>query len=70
MPACPSPAAPQSTTLKTWAGKEENWDAAQQILVALAKANSGGLAAAIWARSTAALAVLTAWLPAMPALAL
>eukprot|EP00775_Hariotina_reticulata_P003924 gene3924-4178_t len=30
----------QATTLKTWAGKEENWDAAQNILVALAKANS------------------------------
>lgn len=30
----------QSTTLKTWAGKEENWDAAQNILLALAKANS------------------------------
>ncbi|PRW59176.1 fructose-1,6-bisphosphate aldolase [Chlorella sorokiniana] len=30
----------QASTLKTWAGKEENWDAAQQILVALAKANS------------------------------
>lgn len=26
---------------QTWAGKEENWDAAQQILVKLAKANSG-----------------------------
>lgn len=25
---------------QTWAGKEENWDAAQAILVALAKANS------------------------------
>ena len=31
----------QSTTLKTWAGKEENWAAAQEILVKLAKANSG-----------------------------
>eukprot|EP00878_Enallax_costatus_P000798 GHUV01000922.1.p1 GENE.GHUV01000922.1~~GHUV01000922.1.p1 ORF type:complete len:403 (+),score=124.33 GHUV01000922.1:45-1253(+) len=30
----------QATTLKTWAGKEENWDAAQKILAALAKANS------------------------------
>ncbi|KAI7840511.1 hypothetical protein COHA_005810 [Chlorella ohadii] len=30
----------QASTLKTWAGKEENWDAAQKILVALAKANS------------------------------
>jgi fructose-bisphosphate aldolase class I len=30
----------QSTTLKTWAGKKENWDAAQGILLALAKANS------------------------------
>lgn len=30
----------QSTTLKTWAGKEENWKAAQDILVKLAKANS------------------------------
>jgi fructose-bisphosphate aldolase class I len=30
----------QSTTLKTWAGKKENWAAAQAILVALAKANS------------------------------
>lgn len=30
----------QSTTLKTWAGKPENWDKAQAILVALAKANS------------------------------
>lgn len=30
----------QSTTLKTWAGKEENWGAAQEVLVKLAKANS------------------------------
>jgi len=30
----------QSTTLKTWAGKPENWDKAQDILVKLAKANS------------------------------
>lgn len=30
----------QSTTLKTWAGRQEQWDAAQQILVKLAKANS------------------------------
>ncbi len=30
----------QSATLKTWAGKKENWDAAQEILVKLAKANS------------------------------
>jgi fructose-bisphosphate aldolase class I len=30
----------QSSTLKTWSGKQENWDAAQKILVALAKANS------------------------------
>lgn len=30
----------QATTLKTWAGKPENWDKAQSILVALAKANS------------------------------
>ncbi|PNH08266.1 Bis(5'-adenosyl)-triphosphatase [Tetrabaena socialis] len=30
----------QSSTLKTWAGKEANWDAAQAILVKLAKANS------------------------------
>eukprot|EP01025_Chloroclados_australasicus_P042704 TRINITY_DN45413_c0_g1_i1.p2 TRINITY_DN45413_c0_g1~~TRINITY_DN45413_c0_g1_i1.p2 ORF type:complete len:164 (+),score=13.75 TRINITY_DN45413_c0_g1_i1:75-494(+) len=30
----------QSTTLKTWAGKDENVDAAQEILVKLAKANS------------------------------
>ncbi|KAL4434288.1 hypothetical protein ABPG75_000729 [Micractinium tetrahymenae] len=30
----------QSSTLKTWAGREENWDKAQQILLALAKANS------------------------------
>ncbi|KAG0579524.1 hypothetical protein KC19_4G104600 [Ceratodon purpureus] len=30
----------QSSTLKTWSGKEENWDAAQERLVALAKANS------------------------------
>jgi fructose-bisphosphate aldolase class I len=30
----------QATTLKTWAGKQDNWDAAQKILVALAKANS------------------------------
>ncbi|BBN00803.1 fructose-bisphosphate aldolase, class I [Marchantia polymorpha subsp. ruderalis] len=30
----------QSSTLKIWSGKEENWDAAQQRLVALAKANS------------------------------
>jgi len=30
----------QSTTLKTWAGKDENWKAAQDILVKLAKANS------------------------------
>jgi fructose-bisphosphate aldolase class I len=40
----------QSTTLNTWAGKEENWDAAQQILVALAKANSGGWALSVWVR--------------------
>lgn len=26
--------------LQTWAGKQENWDAAQKILLALAKANS------------------------------
>ena len=32
----------QSTTLKTWAGSEDKWDAAQAILLALAKANSGG----------------------------
>lgn len=25
---------------QTWAGKEENWEAAQKILAALAKANS------------------------------
>lgn len=31
----------QSSTLKTWAGSEENWDKAQEILLALAKANSG-----------------------------
>lgn len=30
----------QSSTLKMWAGKEENWDDAQTRLVALAKANS------------------------------
>ncbi|GAB4816635.1 hypothetical protein N2152v2_003681 [Parachlorella kessleri] len=30
----------QTTTLKTWAGKPENWAAAQDILVKLAKANS------------------------------
>ncbi|GIL50637.1 hypothetical protein Vafri_6767, partial [Volvox africanus] len=30
----------QATTLKTWAGKESNWAAAQDILVKLAKANS------------------------------
>lgn len=30
----------QSSTLKTWGGKKENWDSAQKILVALAKANS------------------------------
>lgn len=30
----------QSSTLKTWAGKDENWKAAQDILVKLAKANS------------------------------
>ena len=30
----------QSTTLKTWQGKPENWDAAQAILSKLAKANS------------------------------
>ena len=30
----------QSSTLKTWAGKEENVGAAHEILVALAKANS------------------------------
>eukprot|EP00271_Cylindrocystis_brebissonii_P012915 TRINITY_DN32422_c0_g1_i1.p1 TRINITY_DN32422_c0_g1~~TRINITY_DN32422_c0_g1_i1.p1 ORF type:complete len:422 (+),score=76.52 TRINITY_DN32422_c0_g1_i1:108-1373(+) len=30
----------QSSTLKLWAGKEENWAAAQERLVALAKANS------------------------------
>jgi fructose-bisphosphate aldolase class I len=30
----------QATTLKTWAGKQDQWDAAQKILVALAKANS------------------------------
>lgn len=26
--------------LQTWAGKQDQWDAAQKILVALAKANS------------------------------
>lgn len=26
--------------MKTWAGKDENWPAAQEILVKLAKANS------------------------------
>ncbi|KAG2422577.1 hypothetical protein HXX76_015905 [Chlamydomonas incerta] len=30
----------QSSTLKTWAGKQSNWDAAQDILLKLAKANS------------------------------
>jgi fructose-bisphosphate aldolase class I len=30
----------QSSTLKMWAGKEENWQAAQERLVALARANS------------------------------
>lgn len=30
----------QSATLKAWSGKEENWDKAQGILAALAKANS------------------------------
>jgi len=30
----------QSSTLKTWAGKPENWKAAQDILVKLAQANS------------------------------
>eukprot|EP00608_Synchroma_pusillum_P003888 CAMPEP_0198425340 /NCGR_PEP_ID=MMETSP1452-20131203/4495_1 /TAXON_ID=1181717 /ORGANISM="Synchroma pusillum, Strain CCMP3072" /LENGTH=402 /DNA_ID=CAMNT_0044145695 /DNA_START=17 /DNA_END=1225 /DNA_ORIENTATION=+ len=30
----------QSTTLKTWAGKEENWDAAQDIMVQLAKVHA------------------------------
>jgi len=30
----------QSSTLKTWSGNPANWDKAQQILVALAKANS------------------------------
>ena len=30
----------QSTTMKTWAGKDENWPAAQEILVKLARANS------------------------------
>jgi hypothetical protein len=30
----------QSSTLKIWSGKEENWKAAQDRLVALAKANS------------------------------
>lgn len=30
----------QSSTLKMWAGQEENWQAAQERLVALAKANS------------------------------
>lgn len=30
----------QSSTLKMWAGKDEAWDAAQERLVALAKANS------------------------------
>ncbi|KAG2495113.1 hypothetical protein HYH03_006723 [Edaphochlamys debaryana] len=30
----------QSSTLKTWAGKESQWNAAQEILVKLAKANS------------------------------
>ncbi|KAL2641732.1 hypothetical protein R1flu_009319 [Riccia fluitans] len=30
----------QSSTLKIWSGKEENWNAAQERLVALAKANS------------------------------
>lgn len=30
----------QASTLKTWAGKQQNWEAAQNILVALAKANS------------------------------
>jgi hypothetical protein len=31
----------QSSTLKTWGGEQGNWDKAQAILVALAKANSG-----------------------------
>lgn len=30
----------QSSTLKTWAGKDENWKAAQDILLKLAQANS------------------------------
>jgi fructose-bisphosphate aldolase class I len=30
----------QSATLKAWAGQQGNWDSAQAILVALAKANS------------------------------
>jgi fructose-bisphosphate aldolase, class I len=30
----------QSSTLKTWAGKDANWKKAQDILVQLAKANS------------------------------
>jgi fructose-bisphosphate aldolase class I len=30
----------QSTTLKTWAGQQSQWEAAQKILLALAKANS------------------------------
>jgi fructose-bisphosphate aldolase, class I len=47
--ACPNPPwaltfsygrALQSATLKTWAGKEENVEAAHEILVKLAKANS------------------------------
>ena len=43
LPAPPPPCLPlQSATLKAWAGKEENVDKAQSILVALAKANSGG----------------------------
>lgn len=33
-------AALQATTLKTWGGKQENWDKAQDILIKLAKANS------------------------------
>uniref|UniRef100_A0A383VHG3 fructose-bisphosphate aldolase n=1 Tax=Tetradesmus obliquus TaxID=3088 RepID=A0A383VHG3_TETOB len=30
----------QATTLKTWAGKQENWEAAQKVLLSLAAANS------------------------------
>ena len=46
----------QSATLKAWAGKEENWDKAQAILTALAKANSGGCAGGggrVWHVATA-----------------